>query len=75
MKLEKLALQELLKTNGALTPGEVALIMRVDPRTVNRWSNEGRLPHYRTPGGHRRFPIRDLKEYFRLHHMDWPLDV
>lgn len=39
-----------------LTPGEVAVRFRVDPKTVTRWANAGKLPSIRTPGGHHRFP-------------------
>ncbi|MEU4410670.1 BldC family transcriptional regulator [Streptosporangium sp. NPDC023963] len=38
-----------------LTPGEVALLFRVDPKTVTRWAAAGKLTSIRTPGGHRRF--------------------
>jgi len=38
-----------------LTPGEVALMFRVDPKTVTRWAAAGRIGSIRTPGGHRRF--------------------
>lgn len=38
-----------------LTPGEVARMFRVDPKTVNRWGKSGRLAAIRTPGGHMRF--------------------
>ncbi len=38
-----------------LTPGEVALMFRVDPKTVARWASSGRVGSIRTPGGHRRF--------------------
>ncbi|MFI7072077.1 BldC family transcriptional regulator [Micromonospora sediminicola] len=38
-----------------LTPGEVAKLYRVDPKTVTRWAAAGRIPSIRTPGGHRRF--------------------
>ncbi|GAB2930822.1 hypothetical protein GCM10027047_29130 [Rhodococcus aerolatus] len=38
-----------------LTPGEVAALFRVDPKTVTRWASAGRLGSIRTPGGHRRF--------------------
>lgn len=38
-----------------LKPGEVALIMRVDPKTVTRWAKAGRVESIRTPGGHHRF--------------------
>lgn len=45
-----------------LTPGEVAKLFRVDPKTVTRWcvttdeDGKPRLPSIRTPGGHRRIP-------------------
>lgn len=38
-----------------LTPGEVAQIFRVDPKTVTRWANAGKLRYIRTPGGHHRY--------------------
>lgn len=50
-------------TDRLLTPGEVAVLFRCDPKTVTRWAEAGRLPCLRTPGGHRRFReshVRDL---------------
>ena len=44
-----------------LTPGEVALIFRVDPKTVTRWASAGRIGSIRTPGGHRRFRESEVK--------------
>ena len=38
-----------------LTPAEVAVIFRVDPKTVTRWAAAGRITSTRTPGGHRRY--------------------
>jgi excisionase family DNA binding protein len=38
-----------------LTPAEVATIFRVDPKTVTRWANAGKLTAIRTLGGHRRY--------------------
>jgi excisionase family DNA binding protein len=38
-----------------LTPGQVAALFHVDPKTVTRWAHAGRLGSLRTPGGHRRF--------------------
>lgn len=44
-----------METERLLTPGEVALMFRVDPKTVTRWASAGRIGSIRTPGGHRRF--------------------
>ena len=38
-----------------LTPGEVAALFRVDPRTATRWGASGKLGACRTPGGRIRF--------------------
>ena len=43
------------RSDHLLTPGEVAAMFRVDPKTVTRWASAGRLGSIRTPGGHRRF--------------------
>lgn len=44
-----------------LTPGEVASMFRVDPKTVSRWANAGVIPFFRTPRGHRRFPAAEIR--------------
>lgn len=44
-----------------LTPGEVADMFRVDPKTVTRWASSGRIGSIRTPGGHRRFKEAEVK--------------
>lgn len=44
-----------------LTPGEVAALFRVDPKTVTRWAASGRISSIRTPGGHRRFRESEVK--------------
>ena len=43
-----------------LTPGEVAALFRVDPKTVTRWAQDGRLTCIRTLGGHRRFRAAEV---------------
>ncbi|WP_433364192.1 BldC family transcriptional regulator [Streptosporangium sp. CA-115845] len=48
-----------------LTPGEVARLFRVDPKTVTRWAQAGRIDSIRTPGGHRRFRETDVQELLR----------
>ena len=63
-----------------LTPGEVAALFRVDPKTVTRWAASGRITSIRTPGGHRRFResevralLREFQEFARLVDEDyWP---
>lgn len=40
---------------GLLTPGEVADLFRVSPKTVTRWAQKGHLAYTKTPGGHRRY--------------------
>ena len=44
-----------LRPDALLTPGEVAVLFHVDPKTVTRWANAGKLTSVRTLGGHRRF--------------------
>lgn len=44
-----------LEHDPLLTPGEVAAMFRVDPKTVTRWANAGRIGYIKTPGGHMRF--------------------
>lgn len=43
-----------------LTPAEVAALFGVDPKTVSRWVNAGKLASFRTPGGHHRFHLADI---------------
>lgn len=54
-----------------LTPGEVAALFRVDPKTVTRWAAAGRISSIRTPGGHRRFRESEVRA---LLEGDEPLD-
>lgn len=49
-----------------LTPGEVATLFRVDPKTVTRWAAAGRISSIRTPGGHRRFLESEVRGLLRV---------
>jgi excisionase family DNA binding protein len=57
---------ELVRTPQAapelMTPGEVAKVFRVDPKTVTRWAHAGRLRSIRTPGGHVRFFRKEIMD-------------
>ncbi len=57
MELEALLESE---PEALLKPGEVALLFRVSPKTVSRWSEEGRIASVRTLGGHRRFSSKEV---------------
>jgi excisionase family DNA binding protein len=52
-------------TPQLLAPREVAALFRVDPKTVTRWAEQGRLTTVRTLGGHRRFRADEV--YALLH--------
>ena len=48
-----------------LTPGEVARLLHVSAKTVNRWANERRIPCIMTLGDHRRFARTDVEDAVR----------
>ena len=48
-----------------LSLGPASRLVGVDPDTLRRWADEGRIPSYATPGGHRRFDRRDLTAVIR----------
>lgn len=63
-----LAPDERAPTEAYLTTGQAAKLLHVSPKTVARWSKEGKIPHLVTLGGHRRFPAAAVRELVsRLH--------
>lgn len=44
-----------------LTPSEVAGLFSVDPKTVTRWSQKGKLHCIKTVGGHRRYLLDEVQ--------------
>ena len=45
--------------------GRASRLVGVDPDTLRRWADEGRVEVYHTPGGHRRFQRRSLERLVR----------
>lgn len=46
-----------------LSLGKAAALLGVHSMTLRRWSDSGRFPSYRTPGGHRRFARKEIDSY------------
>ena len=40
---------------------DACVLLGVDPSTLRRWSDSGKVPVFRTPGGHRRYVEADLR--------------
>ena len=51
--------------NDLLTPAEVAVLFRVNPKTVTRWARAGKISAIRTIGGHRRFRRAEIEAVLR----------
>lgn len=60
-------------TERIYTTVDVAKLCKVSLRTVIRWVDEGKLPSFRTPGGHRRVREEDLKQF--MSHYKIPFSV
>ncbi|HEX2703342.1 MAG TPA: helix-turn-helix domain-containing protein [Solirubrobacteraceae bacterium] len=52
-------------TQLAFTSSQAAAYLGVSLATVRRWSNDGYLHGYRTPGGQRRFSREQLDAFLR----------
>ncbi len=53
-----------------LTIREAAAMLGVHPLTLRNWSEKGTIPCLRTPGGHRRYRVRDLRQVLAAPHED-----
>ena len=51
--------------NPQLSLHEASILLRVSRATVRRYCDAGRLPCGRTPGGQRRFSLRDIETFYR----------
>ncbi|MGA7161157.1 MAG: helix-turn-helix domain-containing protein [Bacteroidota bacterium] len=50
-------------TELLFTTKDVASMLQVDKSTIKRWTDEGKLKCFRTPGGHRKFRAEDLYQF------------
>lgn len=48
-----------------MTQAEVADLFRVSAVTVGKWADDGLLPHFKTPGGRRRFRRADVEAFLK----------
>ena len=46
-----------------LTLGQAARFLGVAQSTIRKWSDQGRVPAFYTPGGHRRYRRTDLESF------------
>lgn len=49
-------------------PGDVAALFGVDQKTVTRWAAAGKIPFFRTLGGHRRYHRAEVLALWRETH-------
>ena len=54
-----------MKGKAVFTTFETARLCHVSPLSIINWVNAGRLPAFRTPGGHRRIRREDLLLFMR----------
>ena len=52
-----------MAANELLTPSAVAVMFKVNPKTVTRWAREGKIAAVRTLGGHRRFRASEIRRF------------
>ncbi len=58
-----------------LSSHQISRLAQVSPSTVVSWINQGLLPATRTPGGHRRVTVRDLRQFLTEHQMPMPAEL
>jgi len=64
-----------MKQKSVFTTFETAKLCHVSPLSIINWVNAGRLPAFRTPGGHRRIRREDLVRFMRENGIPIPEDL
>jgi excisionase family DNA binding protein len=58
-----------------LNVGQAASYLGVSAASLRKWSNDGLVPTYRTPGGQRRYSRDDLDEFIESMREPAPAEV
>jgi len=53
-----------------LTTEDLSNLLGVSKSTIKRWTDEGRLHCFRTPGGHRKFKHSNVRDFVDQYHYD-----
>ncbi|MDH3626238.1 MAG: response regulator [Acidobacteriota bacterium] len=64
-----------MKQKAVFTTFETAKLCHVSPLSIINWVNAGRLPAFRTPGGHRRIRREDLIRFMRENGIPLPEEL
>src|SRR3954468_9580073 len=56
--------------SDVLSTRQVATLLGVGEATVKRWADAGEIDCFRTPGGHRKFRLRDLTAFVQTREYD-----
>lgn len=64
-----------ISPNRLFTSHEAGALLQMDPSSIVKWVNDGKLPAYKTPGGHRRIRAEDLLAFLRHHSMFIPSEL
>jgi len=64
-----------MRDKAVFTTFEAAKLCHVSPLSIINWVNAGRLPAFRTPGGHRRIRREDLVRFMRDNGMPIPEEL
>ncbi len=59
-----------------LTLSAASKLLGVHPATLRQWADAGKIPSYRTPGGHRRFRSEDIHSFLlQASHSEIPSEL
>ena len=64
-----------MRDKAVFTTFDAAKLCHVSPLSIINWVNAGRLPAFRTPGGHRRIRREDLVRFMRDNGMPIPEEL